>query len=92
MPDDRRAALIPDLRMAEPPATRNPPPLPYPGPESAGTWQLTTPVQTIRFPKADGSMPAEKPWMTAWFQRIADVSARAERDPAYKAYITSCGH
>lgn len=91
-PDPCPDHSIPDLRMVEPPATRNPLPLPYPGPESTDTYRPTTYMPTISFPNADGSMPVVKPWMTAWFRRIADVSARAERDPAYKAYITSCGH
>lgn len=91
MPGPNHEPVIPDLRMVEPPATRNPPPLPYPGPETPHTYRPTTSVQTVRYPNDDGSMPAESPWMDAWFQRIADVSARTQRDPAYKAYVTSCG-
>lgn len=50
IPDLRPDQTIPDLRMVEPPATRNPPPLPYPGPESADTWQPTTYWPTITYP------------------------------------------
>lgn len=84
--------VIPDLRLVEPSPTRTPPPLPYPGPESADTYRPTPRLKIISAPNADGSMPPENPWLSDWLYRSAQCRDRADRDPGYKAYVTSRAH
>lgn len=84
--------VIPDLRLVEPSPTRTPPPLPYPGPESAETYRPTTRLAVTISLGADGSMPPENAWLSDWLYRSAQCRDRADRDPGYKAYVTSRAH